>query len=226
MKEISSKALEANIAEFSVYVTIDRKYNVIQEVMSRYDGLQKPLNTFLEELCHPRRNWQFIVNEYKTFSLGYFYDLKTHSKGPEAVKVYIEIAIDAIKQSGVPTVKTSSYNNLYLLLQKFIKESGSELVRFQDVINHGFVMIMELEKDNLSLVAESYYQLNRIAEAYLENASEKADFGPLNSLLKVYYEYTYSYWLAEHDPLEWFQDEIKEPLTGETAGLFIPISHA
>ena len=48
--EPRSKALQANIEEFSVDVQIDPKYRPIQEVMAKYDGLQKPLNTFLEEL--------------------------------------------------------------------------------------------------------------------------------------------------------------------------------
>ena len=99
MKEISSKALEVNIAEYRVDVTVDPRYNVIQKVMSKYEGLNKPLNTFLEELCHPRRNWQFIVNKARTFSLGYFYDLNTHPKGPDAVKLYVEIAVEAIKNA-------------------------------------------------------------------------------------------------------------------------------
>jgi pyruvate,orthophosphate dikinase len=58
MKEISSRALEINLAAYRVDVKIDPKYSVIQDVMSRYDGLQKPLKTFLEELNHPRKNWQ------------------------------------------------------------------------------------------------------------------------------------------------------------------------
>ena len=226
MKEISSKALEANIAEFSVDVTIDQKYYVIQEVMSRYDGLQKPLNTFLEELCHPRRNWQFIVKEFKTFSLGYFYDLKTHPEGPEAVRVYIDIAIEAIEQAGTPAVKSASFNNLYLLLQKFIKESGPELGRFLKVINYGFVKIRGLSRENFSLAARSYYQLNRIAEAYLKNVPAESDYQPLNSLLKVFYEYTYSYWLSEDDPPVWFEEEIQGSPSAEIAGFFTTLSHA
>ena len=123
MKPTSSKALEVNIAEYRVYVTIDPKYHVIQEVMSRYGGLQKMLNTFLEELCHPRKNWRFIVNEARKFSLGHFYDLKTHPKGPAAVRLYMEIAVEAFNSSGEEAVKTDAFNNLYFLMQKFIKET-------------------------------------------------------------------------------------------------------
>ncbi len=81
-KPKTSRALEVNLADYRVDVTIDPKYRVIQEVMSRYFGLQKSLDTFLKELCHPYKNWQFIVHEARTFSLGHFYDLKNRSEGP------------------------------------------------------------------------------------------------------------------------------------------------
>ena len=43
--KIKSKALEVNIADYHIDVTIDAKYSVLQEVMSRYYGLMDGLNT-------------------------------------------------------------------------------------------------------------------------------------------------------------------------------------
>lgn len=226
MKARSSKALEANIAEYSVEVTIDPRYHVIQDVMSGYDGLRKPLNTFLEELCHPRKNWQFIVHEARTFSLGYFYDLKTHPAGPGATELYIEIAIEAIRNSRQDEVKRDSFHNLYLLLQKIIKESGQEFNRFLPAIHKGFDNISGLPEDIFHLITRSYYQLNRLGESYLENVSGDRDFRSVNALLIKYFEYAYQYWLSERDPLEWFEEEIGRPLKAEKAGLFRPVSHS
>ena len=70
---IRSKALEVNIADYHVDVTIDEKYSVLQEVMSQYFGLMEGLTTFLMELSHPYRNWQFIVTEARGYSLDYFH---------------------------------------------------------------------------------------------------------------------------------------------------------
>ena len=50
---IKSKALEANIADYHVEVSIDRKYLPLQQVMSQYYGIMEGVNTFLEELAHP-----------------------------------------------------------------------------------------------------------------------------------------------------------------------------
>ena len=226
MQEKPSRALEVNIAEYRVDVTIDPKYHVIQDVMSRYEGLTKPLNTFLEELCHPRRNWKFIVNKARTFSLGYFYDLKTHPRGPDAVKLYVEIAVEAIRNARDPEVKYAAFSNLFLLMQKFIKESGPEMERFHPVITFGFNEIKKLPEECFSLITKSYYQINRLNDSYLKLAKQETDFSAAYDLLIRFFEYTYSYWLSENDPMEWFEHEIAEPLPGAISALFKPITHS
>jgi pyruvate,orthophosphate dikinase len=74
--------LQVNIADYHVDVEIDRKYLVLQEVMSSYFGLQEGLTTFLKELSHPYKNWHFIVKEASIYSLDYFHLIKAHKEGP------------------------------------------------------------------------------------------------------------------------------------------------
>ena len=50
---VKSKALEVNIADYHVDVTIDPKYLILQEAMSQYYGIMEGVNTFLKELSHP-----------------------------------------------------------------------------------------------------------------------------------------------------------------------------
>ncbi len=226
MNSWSSRALEVNIAEHRVDVTIDPRYHVIQKVMSRYGGLQKLLDTFLKELSHPFKNRRFIVNEARTYSLGYFYDLKTHPEGPEAAGLYVDIALDSIANAGDPEVKADAFHNLYYLLQKSIKETGPELNRFLPVINYGFSRLYQLSARDFLLIVRSYYQLNRLAGAFLRKAPPEADFGPANSVMVRYFEYTFSYWLSEDDPLDWFSGEVPGPFPRRISSIFTPISHA
>jgi pyruvate,orthophosphate dikinase len=44
-----SKALEVNIAYSRVDVTVDQRYEILQEVMGEYHGVRERLQTFLEE---------------------------------------------------------------------------------------------------------------------------------------------------------------------------------
>ena len=75
---IKSKALEVNIADYHVDVTVDAKYSILQDVMSKYFGIMEAFNTFLKELSHPYRSWQFIVKEARAYALDYFHLLKNH----------------------------------------------------------------------------------------------------------------------------------------------------
>ncbi len=52
------------------------------------------------------------------------------------------------------------------------------------------------------------------------------DFQAVNSLLNSYFKYTFSYWLSENDPQEWFERETAQELPVEISELFEPISHS
>jgi pyruvate,orthophosphate dikinase len=69
---MKSKALEINLESYRIDVSVEDKYAILQEVMSKYYGLREGLNTFLKELSHPYKNWEFIVQEARNYSLNYF----------------------------------------------------------------------------------------------------------------------------------------------------------
>jgi len=124
--ELKSKALEANIADYHVDVEIDVRYSVLQEVMSKYYGIMEGLNTFLKELSHPYRNWSFIVQEARSYSLDYFHLLKSHPKGTEAAGLFIEIFGMVIESEDDHGVQTDAADNLLLFIQKIITDSGTD----------------------------------------------------------------------------------------------------
>lgn len=207
---IKSKALEVNIADYHVDVAIDPQFNVLLEAMSEYYGIREGVNVFLKELSHPYKNWQFIVNEARTYSLDYFHLIKTHPKGVEAADRFIEIFSKAISADIPIATKMDAVDNLLLYLQKMIKDSGAAFGIFWPVLCRAFAQIRSYSPDLFFLFVKSYYQLKRLAEILLENASNAAvDFTEINSLLIRYYEETYSYWLTEKDPREWFENEVE-----------------
>ncbi len=208
---IKSKALEVNIADYHVEVTIDAEYSILQEVMSKYFGLMEGLNTFLEELSHPYKNWQFIVKEARGYSLDYFHLLKTHPKGHEAAGLFVKIFTNAIGSTSDIEVRTDAVDNLLLFLQKIITDSGLEIERFMPVINDSFNRIRNYPDEYFFLFVKSFYQINRLAEAFLNHAPESyASFKAINLLLLRYYRHTYSYWLSEEDPQSWFEKEVNK----------------
>ncbi len=135
---IKSKALEVNIADYHVDVTIDPRYDALYDAMSQYFGIREGVTTFLEELSHPYKNWQFIVNEARSYSLDYFHLLKTHPRGDEAAKLLIGIFQDAIQAECLPSTKMDAVDNLLLYLQKIIKESKEAQDTFAPVVMAAF----------------------------------------------------------------------------------------
>ena len=142
--KVKSKALEVNLADYHVDVSIDAKYTPLQEVMSQYYGLLEGLNTFLKELSHPYKNWRFIVNEARKYSLEYFHLVKKHPAGPEAASLFVGILLNALSAAKTDEIKADAVDNLLLYLQKIIKDSGVDFKNFQPVVDHGFDCIRNL----------------------------------------------------------------------------------
>jgi pyruvate,orthophosphate dikinase len=209
--KVKSKALEINLADYHVDVAIDEKYSILQEVLSKYYGLTEGLNTLLKELCHPYKNWRFIVSETRKYSLEYFHLIKNHPKGPDAASLLIDIFINAIESDIEFDVKIDAVDNLMLLLQKIVKDSGPDLDKFLPNINSAFLRMLGLSDELFGLFTRSYYQINRLADNFL-NQDPKSDgvIHSVNQLVARFLHFTYSYWLSEKDPRSWFEKEVSE----------------
>ncbi|CAB5129494.1 Pyruvate,phosphate dikinase-domain-containing protein [Olavius algarvensis associated proteobacterium Delta 3] len=224
---IKSKALEVNIADYHVDVDVDPKYSVLQEAMSRYFGIMEGLTTFLKELSHPYKNWQFIVKEARNYSLNYFHLLKSHPKGETAAGLLVDIFAQAIDATSLSEVRVDAVDNLLLYLQRIIKDAGSEFDRFFRVLDHSFTRIANYPEPTFLLFVKSYYQLPALAEAFLGSAPEGfSSYESLNRMLVRYYRTTSEYWLSEDDPWEWFHTEASDIGSPENARpLFDDVSH-
>ncbi len=214
--KIDSKALEINLADYHVDITIDARYSILQEIMSKYYGLTEGLSTFLEELSHPYKNWEFIVQEARSYSLDYFHLLKNHPKGPDAALLFVDIFTSAIESECPIPVKSDAADNLLLFLQKVIKDSDKEIEKFMPAINDSFHRIRNCKEEHFLLFVKSYYQIKRLAKSLLQACQQNApksafihDFKAVNLLLMKYFEHTYSVWLRAEDPQVWFEKEIR-----------------
>ncbi|MEA1991839.1 MAG: PEP/pyruvate-binding domain-containing protein [Thermodesulfobacteriota bacterium] len=217
-----SKALEVNIAYSRVDVTVDQRYEILQEVMGEYHGVRERLLIFLEEICHPYKNWEFIVKEARGYALNYFHVLRAHPKGPEAARLYIDIFFQAIDSSRDEKLRINASDNLLSFIQKIIKDAGTDLFRFLPVLDYAFDRIRHCPKKTFALFVKSFYQLNRLGRSYSQAVPSGSGFTAINHLLIKYFRFTYGYWLERVDPLVWFE---KESGKAELNEIFRPVSH-
>ena len=225
--KIESKALEANIASYSVDVSVDPKYSPLIEIMSKYYGLMPGLTTFLKELSHPYMNWQFIVKEARSYSLDYFHLFKNHLKGPEGAGLFVDIFTRSIESTVNDGVRAEAIDYFLLFIQKVIKDSGDQLQRFMPVLDVAFHRVRHYPDEVFVLFVKSYYQIKKLAEIILKKSYDvEIDLKEINLLLTRYYLHTYSYWLNEPDPQAWFEAEagdIQRP--GRLKAIFRDVSH-
>ena len=140
--------------------------------MSKYYGILEGLNALLKELSHPYKSWKFIVHETRVYSLDYFHLLKSHPKGPDATKLLLDIFIRAIESKSDIEVRADAVDNFLLFIQKIIKESGPEFKKFKPLIDDAFNRIRAYDGDDFYLFVKSYYQIKKLAGAFLNYSSE------------------------------------------------------
>jgi pyruvate,orthophosphate dikinase len=206
MTMIKSKALEANLASTYVDVTIDARYECIQAVMSRYFGLMEGVNTFLRELSHPYRNWQFIVSEARTYALDYFHLFQSHPRGVEAAEAMVGIFSEVIEADVDDGVRTDAVDNLLLYLQQIIGDSRDRLPEFLPVLNTAFSGIHDCPDDRFFLFVKSFYPIKRIVRLLGDRCEGcVTDYTIFNRLLIRTFKATYRFWCEVKDPWESFQ---------------------
>jgi pyruvate,orthophosphate dikinase len=225
--KVKSKALEVNLADYHVDVTVDSKYAELQNVMSKYYGLMEGLNTFLRELSHPYMNWRFIVAEARKYALDYFHLFRQHPCGASAARLMTEILITAVHSAKSGDVASAAADNLLLYLQTIVRDSDADFERFRPVVSNAFEQMRQLPDDAFDLVVRSYYPVTRLAAAFMKrSAAAPEGFAPLNHLLARYLDRTYAYWLSESDPEAACDREASEfGGGGVCSDLFQGISH-
>lgn len=224
---LKSKALEVNLAHTQVEVVVDPRYACLQEVMAGYYGLLDRLGTFLKEVSHPYKNWQYIVDNSRSFSLDYFHLFKTHPKGPEAVRRLIGLFCSALEADTDRRVHVDAADNLILYLQKIITASEEALGRFYPIVADTFDFIHQLPDPVFEHFVRSFYGMKRLAQSLLDApVSDGINYQSINQLLARYYAVTYDYWLSEADPLQRFLGKAEISATSkELETIFDPIAH-
>jgi len=227
MPMIKSEALEANLANTYVDVSIEARYASIQDVMSRYFGLMEGVNTFLQELSHPYRNWQFIVGEARGYALDYFHLFQPHARGVEAAEAMVGIFCEAIEADVDESVRTDAVDNLLLYLQQIIGDSRDRMPDFWPVIDGAFEWIGQRSPEQFFLFVKSFYPLKRIIRLLGDRGNGCIDdYATLNQLLIRMFDTTYNFWCGLKDPWESFQaaaGSINDP--DRVQACFADISH-
>ncbi len=96
---IESDALKANLLETAGHVVIDPELLVLLEVVDQFKGLHSTLEKLLYEVCHPFRNWKIVLPQLRSFVLKNFNHYRIHEKGPEALRLFSHLFLEALQDT-------------------------------------------------------------------------------------------------------------------------------
>lgn len=226
---LESDALRINLEETAVeQVAIDPKYEVLQEAVQGYRGIQKTVDTLLYELNHPFKNWEIILPEMRAFALKHFAAYARHPRGPQAITVVIDVFWDALVNSGQETLEAKAVDYLLGYAEKIASElNGENREKIMPVLRACFQRLSSLPDKQFFFLASSHISLKRIGQILLRQLPEDSQLSELNSLLVRSLRAAYGYWLQEDDPCLWFGQEkgVSTPLDKEKPRFSERISH-
>ncbi len=223
-----SEALRRNLEETAVSsVQIHPRFRVLQDVVSDYRGLRKAVDTLLFELHHPFRNWKLILSELRGFALKNLDSYRRHPRGPEAVRLIIEVFLEAMTTARRREIHSQALECVLTYMEKVVQTClRPHPGPFSRVVEESLVRLRGLPRAQKELLARSYHPLKRMGMELLSRKADQACLDSLSELLRELLQITYLEWLQEEDPVEWFRKEFaQEPPSGPLGELVGDLSH-
>ncbi len=233
---LQSDALKANLQETAGTVEIDPRYQLLRDVVSRYQGLSSKLEMLLYEISHPYRNWQLIIPELRAFVLKNLNHYSRHGQGAESFSLFTSIFLEAMEDSRKNGKLVSMIMEAMLAYtDKLITSLDTEkLLVFESCLNDFFDRLCRLDEIDdqvMMYMVQGHHPMKKMALRLISfgrsSAGTTFSYAPIARLMKKILTLNYSYWLGEEDPLPWFEGQCGEFCRDWQAGaLLAAISHA
>jgi pyruvate,orthophosphate dikinase len=223
-----SSALKVNLERTATDVRIPEEYAPLLQIVRDHYGLQKKTREMLTELNHPYVNWDYVLKELKSISIGDFYIYNKHPEGLSALSILLTIYFDVLKSSASDDVKDSAIHYLFDYADAIIMQSNEFLERNLSLFPGFIDSLMDIADAESVLFKKCSSYLKRIIRAVMEKKINLSTT-VFDLLLYKMFRATYSFWLTQPDPALWL---IVERGTGaafeEKAYLELvePLSHA
>ena len=200
---LGSSALKVNLERTAVTIEIPEQYAPLLEVVAGHYGLQKKTSELLTELNHPLVNWEYVLKELKSISIGDFYIYNNHQDGLSALSMMLRIYFDVIKSASSKDIKDSAIHYLFDYIDTILTQSNEFLPRNLSLFSEITESLMNIADGDEIIFKKCSTYLKRIIKSITENNIDI--HAPLfDSLVYRMFKITYQFWLTQPDPFEWF----------------------
>ena len=127
-KDFTSSALQVNLERTAARVEIPGEYGELLKVAEPHYGVQKRTRELLVELNHPYVNWDYVLTQLKTLSIGDFHDFNGHPDGLAALTTILGIYV-SILRSALGETREKALRCLFDFLDTVIAKSNRFISR-------------------------------------------------------------------------------------------------
>ncbi len=222
-----STALEINLERTKAIVEIPEKYRVLMEVVHDHYGVLKRLEDMLIELNHPYVNWEYVLTQLKSLSIGDFYDFNRHRSGLEALKLLADIYMDIISSARDERVQDNSARYLFEFVNTVLGKSNENLERNIDLVLYVFSSLLSFagEESPHPFLKKSSTYLKVTLDLINEKGHAIGDKG-IKDLFYAIFRETYQFWITQPDPIDWYEPDGGGGEAGaEFQKIVSPLSH-
>ena len=202
-EELGSSALKVNLERTAVTIEIPEQYAPLLEVVAGHYGLQKKTSELLMELNHPLVNWEYVLKELKSISIGDFYIYNNHQDGLSALSMMLRIYFDVIKSASSKDIKDSAIHYLFDYIDTILTQSNEFLPRNLFLFSEITESLMKIADTDQIIFKKCSTYLKRIIKSITENNID-IHVPLFDSLVYRMFKITYQFWLAQPDPFKWF----------------------
>lgn len=226
MKTFKSSALQVNLERTAAKVEIPDKFEpLLRTIESRY-GIFKRTSNLLLELNHPYANWEYVLKELRTLSIGSFYEINAHPEGLRALMLLLDIYFDVIRHASDEGVKETGIRYLFDYMVAIVNKSRELFTRN--------VSLLASFSESLGVMYETHSPVFRKSSTYMKTlvraiTAADLDLSATASIETLFYcllKETYLFWMSQPDPAGWFnQDHINDEGFRVFNNLITPLSH-
>jgi len=218
-------ALEINLERTKAVVQIPDEYRILLDVAENRYGVLKRTEELLIELHHPFVNWDYVLTQLKSLSIGDFYDFNIHEKGLSALKKLADMYLVILASAREEEVRDSAVRYCFEYLNTVLSKSNHLLDRNAPLLPPVFGRLVELSRNDNNLLKKSSSYMKATLGLMREHPVG-IDPREVIGLLCCGFKSTYRYWLTQSDPLQWFSREEESEEDREAYHeLIVPLSH-
>ncbi|MBN1364897.1 MAG: hypothetical protein JW976_08855 [Syntrophaceae bacterium] len=221
-----SSALKVNLERTAATIEIPDRHSTLLKIVENHYGLQKKTRELLMELNHPFVNWEYVLKELKSISIGNFHIYNNHQNGLSALDMMVSIYFDVIKSSSDRDLRDSAIQYLFDYIDTIFNQSNENLSRNLSLFPEIKKSLFNVIKEDEFIFKKCSSYIKKIIKNILEKNIDIQD-SLFNGLVYRIFKITYKFWLSQQNPSEWFiaEDGENQELAAVYRELIQPLSH-